>query len=123
VTRDSIRADEPTRDDADEPIARDDSGHDAVQQQPLAPLLERSRANELHTRWRELQTKFVDDPRVTVEEADALVDELLQDIGRGFADARAELERQWTEGDNASTEDLRLTLQRYRSFFERLLTV
>jgi polyhydroxyalkanoate synthesis regulator phasin len=123
VTREPTQTDEPTREDADEPIARDDSAQDAVQQQPLAPLLERGRADELHTRWRELQSKFVDDPRVTVEQADALVDELLKDIARGFADARAQLERQWTQGDDASTEHLRLTLQRYRSFFERLLSV
>jgi hypothetical protein len=121
VTREPIQTDEPTRDDADEPIARDDSAGEAVQQQPLAPLFERGRSDELHARWRRLQSSFVDDPRVTVEQADALVDELLQDIARGFADARAELERQWTEGDDASTEELRLTLQRYRSFFERLL--
>ena len=75
------------------------------------------------TRWHELQSRFVDDPRVTVERADELVDELMQTIAQQFADSRAELERQWTEGGDASTEDLRLTLQRYRSFFERLLAV
>jgi hypothetical protein len=123
VTRDPVQTGEPTRDDADEPIARDDSGNGALEQQPLAPLLKRDRANDLHRRWHALQSTFVDDPRVTVEQADALVDELLQDIAKGFKDARAELERQWSGGDDASTEDLRLTLQRYRSFFERLLAV
>lgn len=123
MTHEPTQTDDGTRDDADEPIARDDSAHGESQQQPLAPLLERDRAEELRTRWLELQSRFVDDPRVTVERADELVDELMQTIARQFSDARGELERQWTEGGDVSTEDLRLTLQRYRSFFERLLAV
>jgi hypothetical protein len=123
VTQEPTRTDDARRDGADEPIARDDSAHGEAQQQSLAPLLERGRAEELHTRWHELQSTFVDDPRVTVERTDELVDELMQTLAQQFADARAELERQWTEGGDASTEDLHLTLQRYRSFFERLLAV
>lgn len=123
MTQEPTRTDDATRDDADEPIGRDDSAHGEAQQQSLAPLLERGRAEEMHTRWHELQSRFVDEPRVTVQRADELVDELMQTIAQQFADARAELERQWAEGGDASTEDLRLTLQRYRSFFERLLAV
>lgn len=122
MTQEPAQTDNATR-DADEPIARDDSARTEAQEQSLAPLLERGRAEELHTRWHELQSRFVDDPRVTVERADELVDDLMRTIAQQFADARAELERQWTEGGDASTEDLRLTLQRYRSFFERLLAV
>lgn len=123
MTQEPTQTDDATRDDADEPIARDDAAHSEAQQQSLTPLLERGRAEELHARWHELQSRFVDDPRVTVERADELVDDLMRTIAQQFADARAELERQWTEGGDASTEDLRLTLQRYRSFFERLLAV
>jgi hypothetical protein len=89
----------------------------------LEPLFAEERSTELRERWRALQARFVDEPRETVSEADSLVAELLQELARGFSDARSSLEAQWSAGDDVSTEDLRLSLQRYRSFFERLLTV
>jgi len=89
----------------------------------LEPLFAEDRATELRARWTSLQARFVDEPRETVSEADSLVAELLQELARGFSDARSGLERQWSAGDDVSTEDLRLSLQRYRSFFERLLAV
>ena len=87
----------------------------------LEPLFAEERATELRERWQALQARFVDEPRETVSDADSLVAELLQELARGFSDARSGLESQWSAGDDVSTEDLRLTLQRYRSFFERLL--
>ena len=74
-------------------------------------------------KWRniEVQTGFVDEPRRTVEEADKLVAAVMQRLAEGFANERSGLEKQWDSGDNVSTEDLRLALQRYRSFFDRLL--
>ena len=92
-------------------------------QDSLEPLFAPDRADELRGRWHALQAQFVDDPRETVAEADTLVAELLQELAQGFSDARGKLEGQWSEGDDVSTEDLRLTLKRYRSFFERLLSV
>jgi len=89
----------------------------------LEPLFPEERSTELRERWRALQARFVDEPRETVSEADSLVAELLQELARGFSDARSSLEAQWSAGDDVSTEDLRLSLQRYRSFFERLLNV
>jgi hypothetical protein len=56
-----------------------------------------------------------------VSEADSLVAELLRDLAQSFDEARSKLEGQWSSGEDVSTEDLRVTLQRYRSFFERLL--
>jgi len=44
-------------------------------------------------------------------------------IADSFGRERAQLEQQWDRGDNVSTEDLRVALQRYRSFFSRLLTL
>jgi hypothetical protein len=87
------------------------------------PLFDASRANELRDRWHALQARFVDDPRKTVQDADSLVAEVLQALARNFSEARTNLEGQWDRGDDVSTEELRLTLRRYRSFFERLLTV
>jgi hypothetical protein len=74
-------------------------------------------------RWVEVQTGFVDEPRRAVEDADNLVAELMKRMAETFASERANLENQWNRGANVSTEDLRLTLQRYRSFFDSLLSL
>jgi hypothetical protein len=114
-----LQTDDLVRDDADAPLSRDDAERGT--DEPLEPLFETQRSNELRDRWHALQARFVDDPRDTVQEADALVAELLQDLAQGFAGARSQLEDQWSKSGDVSTEDLRLTLQRYRSFFERVL--
>jgi hypothetical protein len=77
---------------------------------------------EYRRRWEAVQTGFVDEPRRAVENADALVAEVMQELASSFADERNGLESQWSEGDQVSTEDLRVSLRRYRSFFDRLLT-
>ena len=57
----------------------------------------------------------------TVEQADELVAQVMKRVAEGFATERERLEQQWGRGEDVSTEDLRVTLQRYRGFFERLL--
>ena len=89
---------------ADAPVARDDSEQ---QQRGSEPLFDAQRANELRDRWYALQARFVDDPQETVQDADSLVAELLQELARGFSEARTNLEQQWSSGGDASTEDLR----------------
>jgi hypothetical protein len=74
------------------------------------------------TRWDAIQTGFVDEPRKAVEEADSLVAQMIKRLTEVFADERTALEKQWDRGEQVSTEDLRQALQKYRSFFERLLT-
>jgi hypothetical protein len=76
---------------------------------------------DFRSQWSTLQTGFVDEPRRTVEGADKLVAAVMQRLADGFANERSGLEKRWDSGDNVSTEDLRLALQRYRSFFDRLL--
>ena len=93
--------------------------HDA---QPESLLPERQ-VEEMRARWSAIQGGFVDEPRRAVEEADALVASAIKMISEGFTDQRAQLEKQWTSGAEASTESLRLALQQYRSFFSRLLSV
>lgn len=75
------------------------------------------------SRWSEIQVGFVDDPRQAVEQADALVSDLVEQLTAGFSEARSRLEDQWTQGEEASTEDLRIALTRYRAFFKRLLEI
>lgn len=79
--------------------------------------------DEYRSRWHDIQAEFVDHPRQAVEEADGLVSEVVQNLTRVFADERRRLESQWDTGEDADTEELRVALTRYRSFFERLLAV
>ena len=77
----------------------------------------------LRSRWDDVQAAFVDDPRECVQKADRLVSDVVEQVTTGFADARSRLEEQWSRGQEASTEDLRQALKRYREFFQRLLAV
>jgi len=88
-----------------------------------APLFAVDETQGFRSRWDEVQTAFVDEPRKSVQEADNLVESVIQRLSQIFTDERTRLESQWESGDNVSTEDLRLALQRYRSFFTRLLSV
>lgn len=77
----------------------------------------------LRSRWDEVQSGFVDDPRECVQKADGLVSDVVDRLTTGFSEARSRLEEQWARGEEGSTEDLRLALKRYREFFQRLLAV
>ena len=90
---------------------------------PETALFRDDESGQFRTRWTEIQSAFVDSPRSAVERADSLVAETMKRLADTFADERAKLEAQWDKGDNVTTEDLRITLQRYRAFFDRLLNV
>jgi len=85
------------------------------------PLFSESEMGEFRSQWIKIQTSFVDEPRDTVKDADTLVAAVMQRLAEGFANERSGLEKQWDRGGNVSTEDLRVALRRYRSFFDRLL--
>src|SRR5271170_1826438 len=87
-----------------------------------APLFPDIELQNFRTRWDQVQTSFVDEPRQAVQQADSLVANVVTRIAEQFSAERAQLEKQWDRGDDVSTEDLRQTLRRYRSFFDRLLT-
>lgn len=89
----------------------------------LEPLFDDKVDHDFRDRWREIQTGFVDEPRQAVERADGLVAELMQRLAQSFSEQRNNLEHQWDASDEVSTEELRVALTRYRSFFERLLSV
>lgn len=86
-----------------------------------ASLLNDGEASELRQRWTACQERFVDQPRDSVKSADELVAEVMEKVASEFASTRKSLEQQWDRGDRVSTEDLRLAMQRYREFFNRLL--
>jgi len=91
----------------------------------LAPLFERDRAEDMRMHWGNIQAGFVDDPRRAVQQADELVAQVMQDLASSFARQREQIEAEANAGGDqpASTENLRIALRRYRSFFERLLTL
>jgi hypothetical protein len=88
-----------------------------------APLFPNGEIENLRNRWGGVQAAFVDEPRRAVEQADGLVAAAMKRLAEVFAEERSKLEKQWDRGDNVSTEDLRVALQRYRSFFHRLLSI
>jgi hypothetical protein len=93
----------------------------AADQGARASLLEEGEQQSITARWKDIQAEFVDEPTKAVQQADALVAELMQRLAVMFATERSELENRWAGGNQVSTEDLRQGLRRYRSFFERLL--
>jgi hypothetical protein len=86
------------------------------------PLLDAHDAESFKRKWDEIQVAFVDEPRAAVERADALVADVMQRLAAGFSDVRGSMEAHWNRGDDVSTEDLRVALTHYRSFFDRLLS-
>jgi hypothetical protein len=86
-------------------------------------LFEPTVLGDFNNRWTDVQAGFVDEPRRAVQQADALVSDVIQRITNTFTNERAQLEAQWDRGGDVSTEELRQALQRYRSFFSRLLTL
>jgi hypothetical protein len=99
------------------------SEHDDAARAEDQELLVGGESSRFNERWQQIQTDFVDRPREAVQEADTLVSDLVERITAGFREERERLERHWDGGDDVSTEDLRVALQRYRAFFGRLLSV
>jgi len=105
-----------------EPVERHAADRSGVRTDDT-PLFAGTDASQFRERWTEIQASFVDDPRSAVEQADTLVAEVMQRLAQAFADERKTLEQQWDRGGDTETEELRLALRRYRSFFGRLLAL
>ena len=104
--------------DARDQEVRDDDNRTSGDSQLL---FDQQDATSFRERWEQVQSRFVDDPRAAVADADALVSDVTQSLTNRFADQRSGLEQQWSQGEDVETEDLRQTMQRYRTLFERLL--
>jgi CHAD domain-containing protein len=87
------------------------------------PLFASNQAQELHSQWDSIQGSFVDEPKEAVQRADELVANTIKRLAEVFAAERSKLESAWGKNEDVSTEDLRVALRRYRSFFNRLLSV
>jgi len=127
----SDRNDVPARPDTDTvatertdtSISTQRPGEGDISEAPGALLFSAENGEKLRDQWDSAQTTFVDDPRAAVERADHLVVETIQILSTSFTQERSRIEEQWARGENVSTEDLRVALQRYRSFFDRLLSI
>jgi hypothetical protein len=97
-------------------------GPAAADEAAAPPLLPSGESDKFRVQWHEIQALFVDDPPEAVRSADQLVAEVMQAVATSFNNHKHELERQWQRGEEVSTEDLRLALRQYRSFFTRLLS-
>lgn len=91
--------------------------------EPLAPLFLPKEANDFRAAWDAVQIGFVDDPKQAVRKADELVAQVMRTLAETFSNERAKLESQVDQTDDGSTENLRVALRRYRSFFQRLLSL
>jgi hypothetical protein len=105
-------------------LAMENRGGTAIaREETPAPLFNENQAQEMRNHWHEIQGTFVDEPREAVKKADELVATAMKRLAEMFAEERNKLEHQWDHGGDISTEDLRVAMQRYRSFFNRLLSV
>jgi hypothetical protein len=114
---------EPSAASAEPPAAPANGSSDQPESSTERELFADDHLAGLRARWDNVQAGFVDDPRECVQKADSLVSDVVEQLTTGFAQARSRLEEQWARGEEASTEDLRVALKRYREFFERLLAV
>ena len=101
------------------------SGGAAQAREPegFAPLLARDLTDRMQASWTNIQAGFVDEPRRAVQQADELVASAIKQLAETFARERERLESQWDRDGDVSTEDLRVAMTRYRSFFHRLLSM
>jgi hypothetical protein len=125
VTRADSAMDAPLRDSrrSMEADSMSRTGGDVASAEPLAALFHGPMADEFRQRWDAIQIGFVDDPRAAVRNADELVAHVLRSLAGSFADQRSQIEAGLGEGEHANTENMRIALQRYRSFFQRLLSL
>jgi hypothetical protein len=121
ITRDDAEIIDDDEDEIDRRPANTTDQEPVSENDSMTPLFSEFEMNDLRARWSDVQAGFVDSPRHSVEQADELVATVMHRITSGLAQERSSLEQQWDRGDNVSTEDLRVALQRYRAFFGRLL--
>lgn len=109
--------------DLAEPVIESNDSNVRVDEEKLVPLFLPDVAKDFRSSWDAVQIGFVDDPRQAVREADELVAQVMKSLAQTFSSERASLEGQVDQTDHASTENLRIALRRYRSFFQRLLSL
>ena len=108
--------------DLKEPVIENQNSGVKSEDKQLAPLFLPDVAKDFRTRWDTVQLGFVDDPRQAVRQGDELVAQVMKSLAETFSNERAKLEGRVDQADKPSTENLRVALRRYHSFFDRLLS-
>ncbi len=121
--RDDDTTDLDMRDDVSDMDTRDERAPQEEDIPSTTELFPRQEVERFRVEWQEIQTRFVDDPRDSVQNADRLVAEVMRSLATTFTNHKHDLESSWQQGDKVETEDLRRALQHYRSFFNQLLEV
>ncbi|TDC72741.1 hypothetical protein E1193_27070 [Micromonospora sp. KC606] len=85
-----------------------------------ATLFEADVAQGFRDRWREVQLRFVDDPRAAVGEAQSLVEEAIQALSAALSAQKQRIGGGQDAG-SADTEQLRVAVRQYRDFLDRVL--
>jgi hypothetical protein len=118
-------ANKPMTSPNDRPVtaANTDTTQTGKKESTLAPLFTEDAAKTFRSRWDAVQSSFVDDPQEAVQAGDELVAQVIKSLAESFSEQRSALEGELNQADRSSTENLRLALRRYRSFFERLLAI
>jgi hypothetical protein len=100
-----------------------EADREVAEEESNSPLFPTHQCATLEKEWQAIQAKFVDAPRDCVQQADALVTKTIDILSSSFGEMRSSMERTWEKDGDVSTEELRLALQNYRSFFRRLLSI
>jgi hypothetical protein len=79
-------------------------------------------SEELRSRWTSIQAQFVDQPCTSIEQADALIADAIERLSKALGIQQSQLRERWLNHDDVSTEELRLTLQEYRTFLNNLFS-
>jgi hypothetical protein len=108
---------------ADVAAARSSDARPAANAANDPALFDTDTSKGYQDRWLVIQTEFVDSPKAAVQKAEQLVGEVMTELTESFSRQRQNLEAGWSKADDASTEDLRQAIRRYRSFFNRLLAI
>lgn len=105
-----------------EPVEAVERSPGPVALDPALDLWPEQATDGLRERWRELQLRFVDDPKAAVTEADAVLAETIEILNGSLAAARADLSQR-SEKQDTDTEALRVTVQHYRAVLDRVLAL
>ena len=113
-------ADAPSKREAEADLAERRSRREELDIRPLDAGARERYADE----WQATQARFVDDPGGAIAEADVLIQRVMRERGypvEDFEQRAADVISVAHERERATTEDLRVAMQHYRSLFDELL--
>lgn len=114
---------EPTYPEAAAEAAAQPTAEPAAEPTPDGRIWPEGATAEFQERWREVQLRFVDDPRAAAEEAAALAGEVLERFTAAVSERQRQLDTWRNNAEQADTEQMRTTVRNYRHLIDRLFEV